>query len=882
MADTRDTIRTDILINAKASIQSLRDMSQAAGSNEERIAKFSSFLVQKSREWNIPLQKLLNTFKQLNAEMSKQHKATIFGNTGGKDIFGGAQSFLNAAIAADRVKVSTEGVVQSVRKVGGEMDNMGKKSKGAFEQVFTAVNAVRIALGAVISMLLFQGIQAVTGFVKESIKQFTELEDSLFRIGAAENALSKAGSEVSVSGLKQGITDLREELKVFSEEELTKLVGQLAILTKGLGLSEDQILALAKAAAIKNKISIDDESLDQTASKLVTTLLTGKSQGAAGLGVDIDDVAIKAKALEMQLLKAGESASDLSAKEKDMVKLQIILDSAAGDAERWADFLETNSAKLGENTASWEELQVAAGGFFATLIPAFTEFFGILTDAINMFKALAILFEVAKVSVANFFMAIFTGTNALDSLRKGILSFKDIPAIFDKIASDAIPNMFAKVPANAPDWFKNLFGKYLTDVETATDLTGDFQGALDAIDTTKAQESLEDMLKDLETLGEKIAESERDFQTKLTRFDDDALEDREKLVEDYNLNVQQTIRSFALRRAELEQKYRQNELDKEAKFQEQLRQLREKFLYNLEDALRERDARQVLRLIDQYNMDKTAMINEHNLEQELQQQQHQEELNDLKAQEAERLRVMAEEQAVRLQRQEEDSNLRRSRMLEDHAQEIADLMAQKEEILREAADKIAKEYELNEEGAKAIYDLLNKYYGGDGILEKLVADGYRGMLSQSEGFLSQLSQIIAMQQGLMAQASGYQPLYSQGVGGGYIPGAPAGGGSDGGDKGGIHGMHGNRIEMASGGQFIATRPTNLTVGEGNKPEIVSVIPLAKLLGGSLGINGTGGSNGMNGKIEVAVSLSAGLEAEIVNKAMDGVGEVVSRVNRSKG
>src|SRR3990167_10081557 len=114
MADEK--IRYDVLINAKAAIKELQEMSKAAENNQQRIAQFSSFLVQKSREWNIPLKTLLNTFKQLNAELSKNRKATLFGNVGGADIFGASKGFLSAAEAAGRFETSAEGVVTSVKK----------------------------------------------------------------------------------------------------------------------------------------------------------------------------------------------------------------------------------------------------------------------------------------------------------------------------------------------------------------------------------------------------------------------------------------------------------------------------------------------------------------------------------------------------------------------------------------------------------------------------------------------------------------------------------------------------------------------------------------------------------------------------------------------
>jgi hypothetical protein len=266
-------------------------------------------------------------------------------------------------------------------------------------------------------------------------------------------------------------------------------------------------------------------------------------------------------------------------------------------------------------------------------------------------------------------------------------------------------------------------------------------------------------------------------------------------------------------------------------------------------------------------MEKQNMINENALRKKDADEQHKLDLEQMKAQEAERLQEMAEEQAVRLQRFDEEQALKRSRMEQDHAIEMARMKEQQDEIIRQASEKIAEEYGINEDGANALYGLLNKYYGTNGALANLTAEGYNAMLQQAGSFLAQVASVIAQYQGMLAgfggSFSGFNYSGSMGTTdlGTYVGG------------------------LAKGGQFVATKPTTATFGEGGEPELVTITPLSKL--GSLKskqpLSGVDGLNGNNGQTRIALdlNLSPDLEARVIQKSMDGTAEIVQRINRSK-
>lgn len=880
MAD--ETLRYDILVNAKAAIQELREMSKAAADNNQRVVEFSSFLIEKSKQWNVPLKQLLNTFKQINAELAKSKGQSIFGNVGGQNIFNMSESFLQSAQAAGRFQSSTDGVVSSVKNIGNAMEDADKKGKGWKH----GIDLIRTALGTLTAVGIFQFLSFITESFQTAVKAARELEEGLYRLHNAERILSQQGIDIKTENLEKGIQDIKKLLPVFSEEDLTGLVGQVSIQLSEKGLSEKEILGLAKAIAVLNVNSVDTETLAQTAQGVIGSLLTDNAKGVSKLGIELGDAAIEAKAFEMNLLAAGESSKDLTASEKDMVKLQLIIQKAAESEAGLGEYLESNSARIQQNEASWHDLLASIGSIFTALTPLLTPFFDTIKDGVNGFKAMLVIIQATENAVKEL-VANFLG--ARDALRSGLIDpeeyFGRIREIFTtgfqsdfKEGLSDITKFFPKMPANAPDWFKNLFGEFLANKDTITAPIDNFQNALDSIDTEKARDALEDMLKKLEDLQNKMKESEEDFQLKLGRFDQDTLREREDMVEDYNLNVLQTQRQFALRRKEAEDKYRQREIQDERRFQEQMRQLREKFLYNLEDALRERDARQVLRLIDQYNMERQALINENALRKKDQAEQQQQERDQLKAEEAERLRVMAEEFALKMQRYDEESAIKRQRMEEDHAIEMARLKEQQAEIIEAAAYKIAEEYGLNEQGAQALYNLLNQYYGSSGALATLTANGYNSMLMQASTFLSQIATVIAQYQGMMAGAAASISPYSS-PGGGYIPGGYS-------SPQNTTPMGGRIIPgYAEGGQFVATKPRVIAVGEGGESELVTITPLSQL--GSMRniqpVNGMNGMDGRNGQTQITLdmNLSPDLEARVVRKSMDGTAAVIERINRSK-
>lgn len=707
-------------------------------------------------------------------------------------------------------------VTDAIKGLNNELKNVDPNARKAVK----GLDAVRIALGAIVAMLVFQAIQAVGNFFRSMIKGAADLEMALYRLEKVERSLSKVGVDITPKGLAQGIKEIREQFTFLSEVDASQLLGNVALLTKNLKLSEDEIIKLSKAIVALNINSQDNEDILQTSSKVITSMLTDRAVGVSNLGLSFNDAAKQAMGLKLEILQAGQSLSDLTEQQKNQIKLGLIFETAElydqvqflKDAAAYSNTLE---GKTNEVKSAWEQLTAALGQVYSPLIK---EGFKML---IFSFRMLLGLTKATAPYVMRLYAIIIAGLEAIHNKTPFIDEFnkalKDGQAALDGLGAAA---------------------------DTPTGAIDDLGDSMANLQSAMESANFSDLLKDLEKFQQKLGQMNEDFNQKIARMFQDFNLDRKRDLEDYNRDVQQVHEDFARRRAEAEQKYRDNEIDAEAKFQERLRQLREKFLYNLEDALHERDARQVLRLIREYQMEKQNLINEEALRKEAAIREHQAEMERLRQEEADRLRLMAEEFQIKQQRAAEDFAIKLERERQEHEQDMADLKTQIDERLKLFAEKLAEELGLREGGADAIYQLLQKYYGANGFFDQLYTYSAESMAARAQDMLTLLQGIVAQYMAIVSAVSS-TPIPVPNLGSAPRP-APGVGSAP-------HTMS----------NFLGTR-------------------LASSLATSTsGVNGANGRNGTEGQIGIEVVLSPDLEARVVENSVNAVADVITKVRRTK-
>lgn len=837
VAPNTESVEYDIILQAAKAMQDLQTLTARAQTFGEKVDMVTASLKRFSEISGLSMKNSLSMFKEFDDIMSKgSADSATFGQMG-------AQGWTA----------------------------VGEAAEASTNKIVSGLHFVRIALGALEAMLLFNIVQAFQNAFNTAIKNASELEASLYRLHNAERILSQEGINISVRGLEDGIKRIKALLPIFSKEDITGEVGQIAIMTKALGLNEKQILDLAQAVAIYNVNSVAEESIQQTTQRVISSLLTSNAKGVSDLGIKLGDAAIQTKALEMGLLQAGEAVSSLTAHEKDLVKVQIVIDGANDSLSGMNEYLQTNTGRIQANKAAWNDLMTTVGQVLLPFLPAATKFFQLINDGFNTLKVII----VAVMAVLETFMTTFRLV-----MNGSIKSLNDLKSKFHEVA-EAAKELFTKsffpegLPTNAPSWAKDFLGKYVKTPETPTGVGGGVgtSGAEAQAQSDKAkmiadtEKKIQDIMQDSadkkadieRQYGDKLQDIATNYAQKLEDIARNTAEKRADALRDYGQKVDDINRDAAQKIADAQRDWRQKEIDKQKEFQNRMRELRDKFLMDLEDALHERDARQILRLIRQYALDKknleerakldrqqakkdlAAKLQDIEIERqrklEAAQREYQDKLQQIQIGEA---RALAEARTWQ-QRALADANLWHQRQLQEQQQYL-------QRKLRDLAQAIQQEYGMTAQGAQAIYSMLNGYFGMGGSASNLLS-AFGSSLSSPTAPLAASNQTAGIGSGL------YNPYD-------------------------VRTQRNPYFGHAEGGTLVATRPTKAVFGEAG-PEVVSFTPLTRPGNDRNKIFGDKSALGTGGNLDLRLELSPDLEARIIDSSLDNVAVHLDKISRSK-
>jgi hypothetical protein len=854
-----ETVRYDILIEAKSAIQSLQTLMRHTDSNAEKILRFSNIVQQHAKQWGMSWQQALNVYKQLNAELSKSKQGTLFGKTGGQDLFKGTANYLSGLEQANRLQT----------QVGTSAEQMGDKIEKAGHRGARGIDVIRTALGVLVSMLIFQVIQAFSQMVSMALKGLTEIEAAMFNIVNAEKRLSEQGIEISVEGLQQLIEDLQSLDPLLSKFQATELISTLATkVAPALGLGQTEIESLSKSIAILSVRNQElGKSFEEVEQQVITGLLSGKvTAGINQLGLKITDQIVMEEALRLGLVATTDAYKNLNAKEQERINalsiISILEQNTAQEVESLPQFLQTASGLIGVAKAEFQDLLTTLGQKFA---PVLKEIFrGVIQILDNINTSLTenedawnVVVTVLTIATKAFF-AIAIGVQNL-VLRIGELGVAlaeivgKLP-IIGTIAQKLFGNQaFADTPTSATaspfnESEAQASGeKYVEAIKKAED------------DVADAMQDARDKRLDIERdYQNKLQDIARDYSNKLTDIARDTERKREDALRDYNLKVEDINRDTAESVAEAQEDARQKELDREREHQQKLKELREKFLFDLEDALRERDARQVLRLIRQFKMDKQNLEEKRKLDEEESQRELAEKVQDLerdKQLKLEAARREYEEKLVEIkigeQREREEAATWRARQLQDarinHNRQLQENREFLQRKLRDIAEALAAELQINQSAAQALTSMWASAYSALG------------------NNVQQLGNVLVGSAGSQVIGSGAVTTWNGGDWGGYSPGNVA-----------------NIPGFAEGGSLIATRPTQFMAGE-RGAERIDVTPLSgrgNNVGKIFGDRSAMG-DGMGGSLDLSLTLSPDLEARIIDTSLENVALHFEKLDRSK-
>jgi len=422
-------------------------------------------------------------------------------------------------------------------------------------------------------------------------------------------------------------------------------------------------------------------------------------------------------------------------------------------------------------------------------------------------------------------------------------------------------------------------------LDVKPDLNLTLEGAEEEL--AKQREQLGELMIDLwddledaqENYNDKSEELTEKHNKKLEELDEDSVTERLRIWEDYQNDLAkieadliQTIadyqvdfardsadldRDYIIAKQDAARKFRENEIKAERDYQQLLKRLREEFLFDLEDALREYDALQVLRLIRRYKLDKEQAEDGHDEERRDAKEAYRRELEDLARKHAEEERDNKESLARQIadaqlaaERKREDARVAFERELADEAEALqrqkeeeaanyADRQAELEKDLEDRKTKIleafGEEIAVTTVSLDTVAKLFSAFLGEKGVVAGVI-DQYMAILSiaaiETDKTIQQMMQSIASLNALSAT-----PLPIN-----QINAVPPGIGIP---------SHATGVKNK-----LLTRPQLFMAGE--VPEIMNITPVSQL--------SSGGSNG-NGKGTLEILLGSGLEANIIDNTL---------------
>lgn len=187
----------------------------------------------------------------------------------------------------------------------------------------------------------------------------------------------------------------------------------------------------------------------------------------------------------------------------------------------------------------------------------------------------------------------------------------------------------------------------------------------------------------------KIQDINIDYQNKINEIQADTNQKLADAQKNYYSQAGQATRQYNNQRAQAERQYRLKEIQAERQFQEEMRKLREGYLMDLEGALRERDALQVIRLSREYTLQKEQATRQFAEEKRQRKENFDEERKQAAIEQSERAKQLAEEFASR-----------KAAIIAEGKQAEAQALADKKKA--EAEAQLAKDRAI--EDAKAQYN----------------------------------------------------------------------------------------------------------------------------------------------------------------------------------
>jgi hypothetical protein len=677
---------------------------------------------------------------------------------------------------------------------------------------------------------------------------------------------------------KNFVQELREQFQIFSTKDLTAATAKVVLLTRELGFTRDQTEEVVRASIILSEVT--GVKVEEAARRLTLFLDTGYSRGLALLGLQVNRTTVEQSEFAEELDKTW---NEMSRGERASVGLAEVLkqvEALQEDAGRAAETFQGRMMALeaaqsdamievGENAASLKLIWETIKTFIVTdVAPALT---GAIEFVVKAFGRGLAAFLSIWIGVAGGIASVINGlkTGVLptigdivsDAVKAGIESFNQLTNYFD----DTFFPKLTELGNVSEEEMGSLADNLEEGAEEAEDLADTIAKFVDKIEDEfrrfgraqedafrRFQQNMEDLERDF--LRDQL-DAQRDLVRKLEDIDRKSLERRQDLITDSRRREQEIWARANEDIAQAQIQFRFEEIRDQRRFNLEMAQLQREFLFALEDAVRERDARQVLMLIRRNNLERQRRQEDFDNRQIERAAELQLEIQQIRR--AAQIRINEERRALaqRLADEEQARKRRREAAKEDFQRDLEDLAIQHQRRREEEM----RDYERRLEDLAIFHN------------RKLTDIGRA--LAREVGVNAQAAQAIVSVWANAAQQLLLLRTFMQGFASEFSAGGVT---ADASRVGSVRGGGGaGFFAFQEGGQMIARKPTLAMFGEGG-PELGSFVPLNRM--NQMGAGMPGGRIG----IDVTVSAEDGFRADVSESVMNDVADVLTVTERESG
>jgi hypothetical protein len=809
------------------------------------------------------------------------------------------QNLSKIDIAATNMQLKEQG--DTIEDVKEEAEQAQGGVQGLVDR-FRDLGAAGTLIAGVFGIGLVQAIREVIELFKEAVKQSLEFQQSLFTLEVAVRGLQRMGLDTTLENWNEILQDLKKQFPIFSRKEFVDAAALAGLMTREFGFTEAQIADLVRQSAILSEITGKD--LNEAVRGVTFAIGSGYFESLQRAGVNISRQVVANKALELGYEGVYNELEPVIRASITYAVIQDNLNSIQADA---GAIVETTAGQVRRLEARWEDLLIALGNTVTGTEDA-KDAISELADSVESLTELVKLLSPEHDNLTTSLIRNVAMYGILQGTVKTFINFVsgEADSILDSLTErfEFLTNWTTQFNENLVQIQKNLgllpepiLGDFID--EDATDALQTFEvGGVEFSeeDYKKIVEATTELVEEIENIEEesfqrrqdafekfrnqveedyqnhldKLADLQEDFNRRIADINLKATQRTEDAIADNAFRVQEANIKASQRREDAERKFREREISAERKFQEKLRQLRENFLLNLEDAVRERDARQIIRLTRQFNLRRKQMIREEGLNKTDRKAQFQEELAQIERQRQERLRQLAVEHQRRLeaiaqqaareraqaeiefQRRQEEERLRFEQRKKERNARLKETLDNINESTQERINAVIQglqdEFDLSDEMLNAISMLYENTYGPDGRIDRAVAYTIARLLQ-----LRQFMNMLQTSLGTVPFTAKDQARFEFDNAGG----------------------------QAEGGTIIAKKPTVAIFGEAG-PEMATFTPLNKLGSQGSKVTPMSASNmPMDGRIRLEMLLSPDLEARVVDNTLGEIADINFAIERAK-